>query len=85
MTYKAKILVIDDEIDILDLLEMLLATEGYEVFQASNGGDGLLYADIHQPDLILLDLMMPGMDGYAVISSLKDKSSIKIKLMYFWF
>ena len=76
MTYKAKILVIDDEIDILDLLEMLLTTEGYEVFQASNGVDGLLYADIHQPDLILLDLMMPGMDGYAVISSLKDKPSV---------
>ena len=75
MTYKAKILVIDDEIDILDLLEML-TTEGYEVFQASNGMDGLLYADIHQPDLILLDLMMPGMDGYAVISSLKDKPSV---------
>ncbi len=76
MAYRAKILVIDDEIDIVDLLEMLLVAEGYQVVPASNGIDGLREAEVHQPDLILLDLMMPGMDGYAVISALKNKPSL---------
>ena len=65
------ILVIDDDIDILALLEMSLASDGFNVITADNGVSGLESAKTEQPDLILLDVMMPQMDGLEVIKRLK--------------
>ena len=71
IAHQATILVIDDEVDILDLLEMILELEGYCVITAGDGNQGLQLAETHRPDLILLDLMMPGMNGEEVLSLFK--------------
>ena len=60
---KEKILVVDDEEDILELVRYNLTREGYAVLCASTGEDGLNSAKSKLPDLIILDLMLPGIDG----------------------
>jgi CheY-like chemotaxis protein len=70
-TPSPRILVVDDERRNRQLLEVLLAAEGYDVLSAEHGGQGLVMAAEHAPDLILLDVMMPGMDGYQVTATLK--------------
>ncbi len=65
------ILVIDDDTDILELLKMSLVSDGFQVIIASDGISGLQLAKADQPDLILLDVMMPQMDGLQVIEKLK--------------
>ena len=75
------ILVVDDDTDILALLEMSLTSDGFNVITASNGMEGLERAKTDLPDLILLDVMMPYMDGLQVIEKLKsdsDTSSIPV-------
>lgn len=67
----ATILIVDDELPNRRLLELLLQHEGYRTITAASGKEGLLMALQRQPELILLDLMMPDMDGYQVISALK--------------
>lgn len=66
------ILVIDDEPRIVDNLTDLLEAEGYRVLQAANGQDGLEVARLHDPDLILCDILMPRLDGYGVLKSLRE-------------
>ena len=58
-----RILVVDDDPRLLHIVEMYLGIEGYEVRTASNGEEGLRQVDAQRPDLIILDIMMPGMDG----------------------
>ncbi|HIM12137.1 TPA: response regulator [Candidatus Poribacteria bacterium] len=72
-----KILAVDDEIDILQLVEMTLTSDGFEVITASNGIEALEQAKVHMPDLILLDLMMPEMDGFEVIKHLKQTPEMR--------
>ena len=72
MHKKNKILVVDDEPMNVDLLEAMLPDEKYDVISASNGSEALKKATDLFPDLILLDIMMPGMDGYQVTRKLKD-------------
>ena len=67
-----KILIVDDEINILMSLEYLLKRKGYEVFIARNGTEALELASEKQPDLVLLDIMMPDVDGYDVCTELKS-------------
>ena len=67
----SRLLIIDDEESIRDTLEMLLTPEGYQIHLASHGQEGLEKAEELMPDLILLDVMMPGMDGYEVCSRLR--------------
>ncbi|MFZ6731456.1 response regulator [Undibacterium sp. Ji42W] len=67
----ARILLVDDEARNIRLLEVLLRAEGYSTLSAGNGADALKIAAFSQPDLILLDIMMPGMDGYATVAELK--------------
>jgi diguanylate cyclase (GGDEF)-like protein/PAS domain S-box-containing protein len=67
----ATILIVDDEIRNCRLLEALLHPEGYLTLVAANGEEALAAVALHAPDLVLLDIMMPGMDGYQVASSLK--------------
>jgi DNA-binding response OmpR family regulator len=68
---KKKILVVDDEEDILHFLELVLAEKGYEVLSASDGHEALTRAQIERPDLVLLDIMMPQMDGWEVLKLLR--------------
>lgn len=72
-----KILIIEDEKDILELIAFNLECTGYTVFKASNGEDGLAAVKKELPDLILLDLMMPGIDGFDVCRTLKSDKSTK--------
>lgn len=65
------ILVIDDDVYIGDMLEELLAGEGYGVLRAYSGSEALFVLSSDRPDLILLDLMLPGLDGEAVLSKIK--------------
>jgi len=69
---KGTILVIDDEPDLLELVEFNLKKDGYEVIVARNGQTGLEIAQRHLPDLIVLDLMMPGIDGLEVCRQLRS-------------
>ncbi len=68
----AKILVIDDDPDIVDVLTVLLEEEGYEVVSANDGKEGLARIKEENPDLIILDLLMPILDGYGVCKTLQD-------------
>ncbi len=69
-----RILVIDDSDDSRDLIGRFLEKAGYEVMAATDGQDGLTKALAAEPDLILLDIMMPGMDGYEVCETLKKEA-----------
>src|SRR5215510_8155713 len=68
---KSRILVIDDEGAIRDSLRMTLEYEGYEFLAAATGQEGLAFAEREAPDLILLDIKMPGMDGMDVLGRLR--------------
>lgn len=78
-----KILVVDDEPDILEFLEYNLNKEGYQVLTASNGEEGLEIAEKEKPDLIILDIMMPKMDGVEVCRALRAKPMFDKTLIAF--
>ena len=78
-----KILIADDEPDILEIIEFNLGNEGYEVFKAKNGDEALEEAKKHQPDLIILDIMMPGKNGIDVCSILRMQPAFKETLIIF--
>jgi DNA-binding response OmpR family regulator len=67
-----KILVVDDDPDILDAITMILESQGYIVATARDGIEGLASLKAENPDLMILDLMMPKMDGFAVCKELQD-------------
>lgn len=73
-----KILVIDDEETTVQLITMLLERRGFEVIKAYRAEDGLRKAYRHQPELVLLDIMMPDMDGWEVCKRLREMSDIPI-------
>ena len=66
-----KILIIDDDVDTLKFVGMMLQKQGYKIFAAANGKQGLSQAEAEDPDLILLDVMMPEMDGYELARRLR--------------
>ena len=68
---KIKILLVDDETDILEILSFNLSNEGYQIFTAENGKEGLELAAQHIPNLIILDVMMPVMDGIETCERLR--------------
>jgi DNA-binding response OmpR family regulator len=67
-----KILIVDDDVDTLRLVGLMLQRQGYQISAATNGQQGLSKAVDEQPDLILLDIMMPNMDGYEVTRQLRQ-------------
>lgn len=77
------ILIVDDESDLLDLIEYNLEKAGYNVLKAENGQTALKLARKHLPDLILLDVMMPRMDGIEVIRELKEDAQLRNKPVIF--
>lgn len=72
MTQDRKILIIDDDPDIREVLSILLESQGYQVTTANYGVDGLERIREEVPDLVILDLIMPGMGGFSVYKKLKD-------------
>ena len=74
---RSKILVVDDLLENLRLLSTLLLEEGYEVRRAPDGAMALINVPRFQPDLILLDIMMPDMDGYEVCTALKANAQTR--------
>ncbi len=69
------ILVVDDEPMARNLLRLMLVRDGFDVREAANGNDALAMLDTNQPDLILLDVMMPGMDGLTVCEEVRNRES----------
>lgn len=80
---KQKILIVDDEPDILELIEYNLKKEGYQVFLASNGQEGISVAKKVLPDLIILDIMMPKMDGIEACRLMRAIPEFKKTFMVF--
>jgi len=81
---KRRILIVDDEVDVVAVLELRLKAQGYEVLSASDGKAGLTMARQEKPDLILLDIMIPTIDGYKVCGLLKsDARTTKIPIILF--
>ena len=78
---EAKILLVDDERSILDLVTVYLKPEGYQVFTAVDGPSALKAARAFKPDLIVLDVMLPGMDGVEVLSQLRRESAVYVILL----
>ena len=88
----SSILIIDDDINIGNMLEEALKQEGYKVYRAYSGTEALLVLENRRPDLILLDLMLPGLSGEEVLSkiqgipviimSAKSETEQKVKLLY---
>lgn len=74
---KPTILIVDDNPSNLELLEALMQAEGYEVISAADGAEALAKVDIASPQLILLDIMMPTLDGYVVCRQLKERQETR--------
>ena len=81
MNTNKKILVVDDEKPIADILQFNLKKEGYEVFCAYDGNEALKLVDELQPDLILLDIMLPQRDGMEVCREVRKTSEIPIIML----
>jgi len=78
-----KVLIVDDEPNILMSLDFLMRKEGYEVFVARDGSEAIEIIDRDLPDLLVLDIMMPNVDGYEVCQYIKnDKAKQHIKVIF---
>ncbi|MGC9518711.1 MAG: response regulator transcription factor [Desulfuromonadaceae bacterium] len=77
MSEKKSILIVEDEEDILALIHYNLTREGYKVLTATSGEQGVKLACEHQPDLVILDLMLPGIDGLQVCRELKQRDNTR--------
>ena len=69
-----KLLIVDDDPNICDMLKLYFENEGYKVKTANDGVEGLAYFKIHEPDLVLLDIMMPKKDGWQVCREIREIS-----------
>ncbi len=76
-----KVLAIDDDNAITELLAMLLRTHGYEVLTANSGEEGIRLIQEKSPDIVVLDLMMPGMDGWQVCKQVRTFSNVPIVIL----
>ena len=76
-----KILIIDDDKNICDLLRIYLEKEGYSTIISNNGEEGMVKFYALKPDIILLDIMLPGMDGYQVCREIRHKSNVPIIML----
>jgi len=77
MEKKAKILLVDDDVDFVESTKTILESKPYEVIVASNGDEGLRKAREENPDLILLDVIMPVKDGFTVAEQLKKDPQLR--------
>lgn len=75
------ILAADDEVELLDALELFMGKENMKLVKAADGVAALELFEKHQPDLVLLDVMMPGLDGFAVLRRVREKSRVPALMM----
>jgi len=75
------ILAVDDEESILKLLRVNLGRDGYELVTASNGESALELLQERRPDLVLLDIMMPGLDGFQVLGLIRQRSNVPVIML----
>jgi len=78
---KQKVLAIDDEENVCDLISAYFDKAGYEVMTAADGVDGIEKARLYRPDMIILDLMLPGMDGLDVCKEIRKSSNVPIIML----
>jgi two-component system alkaline phosphatase synthesis response regulator PhoP len=83
MNAKGKILIADDEPDIVEIIRYNLTKEGYEIVTATNGDDAIQKAKLSQPDLIILDIMMPRKNGVEVCEILRAQPAFKDTVIVF--
>lgn len=76
-----KILVADDEAEIRDILRLYLEKDGYEVLEAADGMEAMEVCRQEKPDLAVLDIMMPGIDGYRVLRNIRENSNIPVIIL----
>ena len=81
MTIKGTILAVDDEPRVMKLLEANLKSSGYSVLTAADGEEALQIIEREMPDLVLLDLMLPKMDGYAVCRRIREFSAVPVIML----
>jgi two-component system OmpR family response regulator/two-component system alkaline phosphatase synthesis response regulator PhoP len=72
---------VDDEPVVLRVLKGILEPEGYEVLLASDGSSALSLLDEHKPDLVLLDIMMPGLDGFQILNTIRERFDIPVIML----
>jgi DNA-binding response OmpR family regulator len=77
MDNRKRVVCIEDEPAMIDLIRLILTRKGYEVFGAMGGREGLEAIQNHKPDIVLLDLMMPDMDGWEVYQKMKANEATK--------
>lgn len=76
-----KILIADDEAEIRDVLRLYLEKDGYEVAEAADGIEAMEKIKSGQPDLVILDIMMPGLDGYRVLRNIREDNNIPVIIL----
>ncbi len=76
-----RILVADDEAEIRDVLRLYLEKDGYEVIEAADGMEAMQVCGQEKPDLAILDIMMPGIDGYRVLRNIRENSNIPVIIL----
>jgi len=77
-----RVVCVEDEPEMIDLIRLILSRKGFEVLGANGGKEGLLMIKEHKPDLVLLDLMMPDLDGWEVYQQMKaDKETTDIPVI----
>ena len=81
MTTKQKILIVDDDENIAELLSLYLTKECFDTQMVYDGEEALRAFDSYQPNLILLDLMLPGIDGYQVCREIRSRSNVPIIML----
>lgn len=81
MVAKQKILIVDDDVNIAELISLYLTKECYDTRMVNDGEDALAVYEQYQPNLILLDLMLPGIDGYQVCREIRTKSNVPIIML----
>ena len=74
----ATILVVDDEPDLVELIQYALEAEGFTVLTAGDGVDGLALAEAERPDLLVVDIMMPRMDGIALTAEVRERGALRL-------
>ena len=81
MKGKARILVVDDDPQILDMLKCLLEDEGYVVNTAANGNSAMATLTEQKPDLVLLDISLPDLNGYQVLGLIREQSEVPVIML----
>ena len=83
MNYKKKLILAEDNSTLSLLLKFKLVKEGYEVFVAEDGKKAIEFTEVHNPDLILTDIMMPFVSGLEVISHVRNKLNLQTPIIVF--